>query len=218
MEISQCGLFGQLGTYVTWIIIFVTVSVTLISFSREDLFSRFKFNPYQILSQKQYYRFFTYGLLHADWLHLIINMYVLYSFGEQVEFFMHYYFGSAGSFYYLLLYVGAICLSVIPSFEKHKHNSWYNAVGASGAVSAVVFSSIIFWPSSKIYMFFLPIPIPAAIFGILYLIFSAYMAKKAKDNIGHDAHFWGALFGALFTIVLKPSLAVTFYYQLVNTF
>ncbi|MFH0867155.1 MAG: rhomboid family intramembrane serine protease, partial [Bacteroidota bacterium] len=101
---------------------------------------------------------------------------------------------------------------------KHKHHSWYNAVGASGAVSAVVFSSIIFWPSSKIGLLLLPIPIPASIFGILYLLFSAYMARRASDNIGHDAHFWGALFGALFTIALKPALAISFYYQLMHSF
>jgi membrane associated rhomboid family serine protease len=203
---------------ITWIIIIFTAGTSLIAFNRDELFNRWKFNPYQALHARQWYRFFTYGLLHADWFHLIINMFVLYSFGEQVEFFMKYYFGSQGKLFYVLLYIGGICLSVIPSFFKHKQHEWYNAVGASGAVSAVVFSSIIFWPSSKIALLFLPIPIPASIFGILYLIFSAYMARRAKDNIGHDAHFWGALFGALFTIVLKPALALTFYHQLLHPF
>jgi membrane associated rhomboid family serine protease len=203
---------------ITWIIIVITCVISIIAFNRNDLFDRLKFNPYQILHAKQWYRFLTYGVLHADWFHLIINMFVLYSFGEQVEFFMKYYFGNNGLLYYVLLYVGGICLSVIPSFEKHKQDSWYNAVGASGAVSAVVFSSIIFWPSSKIMLFLLPIPIPASIFGILYLIFTAYMARRASDNIGHDAHFWGALYGALFTIALKPALALMFYHQLLNSF
>lgn len=203
---------------ITWIIIVITTVASLIAFNRNDLFNRWKFNPYQVLHAKQWYRFLTYGILHADWFHLIINMFVLYSFGEQVEFFMKYYFGAKGLLFFVLLYVGGICLSVIPSFEKHKKHIWYNAVGASGAVSAVVFSSIIFWPSSKIGLLLLPIPIPASIFGILYLIFSAYMARRASDNIGHDAHFWGAIYGVLFTIALKPSLALSFYYQLLHSF
>jgi len=145
-------------------------------------------------------------------------MFVLYSFGGQVEYLMVFIFGMKGYLYYILLYIGGIFLSVVPSFEKHRNDSWYNAVGASGAVSAVVFSSIIFLPSSKIVFLLLPFPIPAVVFGILYLVYSAYMAKRATDNIGHDAHFWGALFGAVFTIALKPALAVSFAEQLLEIF
>lgn len=203
---------------VTWIIIFFTAGISLIAFSKQELFEKWKFNAYLIRESRQWYRFFTYAVLHADWMHLLINMFVLYSFGESVELLMKYYFGAKGILYFILLYIGGIILSVIPSFEKHKHDSWYNAVGASGAVSAVVFSSIIFMPNAKLMLMFLPIPIPAAIFGILYLVFSAFMAKRAKDNIGHDAHFWGALFGALFTIALKPVLAIYFLHQLGNMF
>jgi len=189
---------------ITWIIIILTALVSIPAFSNAELFSRLRFNPYIIKETKQWYRFLSYGLLHADWTHLAMNMFVLYSFGEQVEMFM--------------LYVGAVVISVIPSFEKHKNDSWYNAVGASGAVSAVVFSSIIFLPNSKIIFLLLPFPIPSVVFGILYLIYSAYMAKKGKDNIGHDAHFWGALFGAIFTIALKPELALLFLKQLSEIF
>jgi membrane associated rhomboid family serine protease len=211
------GIGGQSGMVITWVIIIFTSIVSFTAFNRNDIFNRWKFNPYIIIQDKQWYRFFTYSLLHADWMHLLMNMFVLYSFGEQVEFFMKYYFGVKGLLFYGLLYIGGFFLSVIPSFEKHKHDSWYNAVGASGAVSAVVFSSIIFMPTSKMILIFLPFPIPAPIFGILYLIFSAYMARRASDNIGHDAHFWGALFGALFTIALKPVLAISFYYQLIHS-
>jgi membrane associated rhomboid family serine protease len=97
-------------------------------------------------------------------------------------------------------------LSVLPSFGKYKNDPGYNAVGASGAVSAVVFASILFVPLGKIYLFFIPIGIPAFIFGGLYLIYSAYMAKRGGDNIGHDAHFWGALFGFVYTIAIKPKV------------
>jgi membrane associated rhomboid family serine protease len=131
---------------------------------------------------------------------------------------MTYYFEAKGNIYLAILYVGGIVLSVVPAFEKHKHDIWYNAVGASGAVSAVVFSSIIFYPTSKLMLFLIPVPIPAVLFGILYLVYSAYMAKRATDNIGHDAHFWGALFGVVFTILLKPQLAVLFIQQLFHVF
>ncbi len=204
--------------FVTWIIIIITCAVSIPAFSNNELFSKLKFNPYIIREAKQWYRFFTYGVLHADWTHLLVNMFVLYTFGEQVEKAMKYYFGVKWILYYVLLYVGGIFLSVVPSFEKHKNDSWYNAVGASGAVSAIVFSYILFLPASKLMLFLLPIPLPASIFGILYLVFSAYMARKSNDNIGHDAHFWGALFGSAFTIALKPELFMNFINQLGHIF
>ncbi len=199
---------------ITYLIIFITAITSFFSFSNSELFARLRFNAYIIKNNKQWYRFFSYGLVHADWPHLIINMFVLYSFGTQVEMLMIYFFGSKGILYFILLYVGGIVLSVIPSFEKQKNNIYYNAVGASGAVSAVVFSSIIFYPDSKILFMFIPFPIPAVLFGLIYLIYSAVMAKKAKDNIGHDAHFWGAVFGIAFTIALKPALAGMFISQI----
>ena len=203
---------------ITWIIIIITCAVSIPAFSNNELFSKLKFNPFIIKESRQWYRFFTYGALHADWTHLLVNMFVLYTFGEQVEKSLKYYFGEKGILYFVLLYVGAIFLSVVPSFEKHKNDSWYNAVGASGAVSAIVFSYIFFLPGSKLMLLLLPIPIPASIFGILYLVFSAYMARKANDNIGHDAHFWGALFGAVFTIAIKPELFMLFINQIAHIF
>lgn len=203
---------------ITWLIIIATALVSFQAFNNTELFSRLRFNPYIIREKKQWYRFFSYGLLHADWMHLIINMFVLYSFGGVVELFMVAYFGGKGVLYFALLYIGALCMSVVPSFEKQKHNIYYNAVGASGAVSAVVFSSIIFYPDSKIIFMFIPFPIPAVLFGIIYLVYSAVMAKKAKDNIGHDAHFWGAVFGILFTIALKPALFQVFLSRLSQLF
>jgi len=203
---------------ITWVIIIITCAVSIPAFSNGVLFSNLKFNPYIIKETRQWHRFFTYGVLHADWTHLIVNMFVLYSFGEQVEFMMRYYFGAKGLLYFVLLYVGAIFLSVVPSFEKHKNDSWYNAVGASGAVSAVLFSSIFLLPGSKIMLLFFPVPMPAPVFGILYLFFSAYMARKGTDNIGHDVHLWGALFGSVFTIAIKPELFMIFINQLQHIF
>ena len=199
---------------ITYSIIAVTVLISVLAFSNGDLFYKFRFNPYLALHSKQYFRFLTYGFIHADWMHLLINMFVLFSFGRVVEVYYKELFEVKGAFYYILLYVGAIAISVLPSFGKHKDDPSYNAVGASGAVSAVVFASILFEPLAKIYLFFIPIGIPAAIFGVLYLIYSAYMGKRGKDNIGHDAHFWGAIFGIVFTICLKPKIVLYFIGQI----
>ncbi|MCK9613135.1 MAG: rhomboid family intramembrane serine protease [Bacteroidales bacterium] len=199
------------------IIIAITSVVSIIAMQNHEWFYRLRFNPYLALTSKQWYRFITYGLIHAGWMHLLINMFVLYSFGDVVLQYYVYLFEAKGYYYFALLYVGAIMISVLPSFGKHKNNPYYNAVGASGAVSAVVFASILFAPMGKIYLFFIPFGIPAFIFGVLYLIYSAVMAKRGKDNIGHDAHFWGAVFGIIFTIILKPAIALYFFDQ-VKTF
>jgi membrane associated rhomboid family serine protease len=194
----------------TYILIAITVIVSLWAFSRRDLFDRLKFNAYRIKQQGQWYRFLSYGLVHADTVHLLVNMFVLYSFGTIVETFFDHYFENRGMLLFLLLYIGGLGFSTLYDFGKHKNDIYYNAVGASGAVSAVVFSSIVLYPAGKIYLFFIPIGIPAPLFGLLYLIYSYYMARKGQDNIGHNAHFWGAVFGLVFTIALKPDILVTF--------
>jgi membrane associated rhomboid family serine protease len=201
---------------VSLIIVAITVIVSLLAFNNRELFRRLAFNAYDIKHFKNTYRFLSYALIHADWMHLLVNMWVLYSFGRIVEEYYGMYFGLKGILYYILLYVGGIALSTLPSYGKHKDDYSYTAVGASGAVSAVVFASIIFAPLSKIYLFPIPIGIPSILFGVLYLIYSAYMGKKNLDNIGHDAHFWGAVFGFVFTIVLKPALIINLYSTLTN--
>jgi membrane associated rhomboid family serine protease len=191
---------------VTIVIILITAIVSVLAFNNRELFRRLVFSPYDIKHFKNSYRFLSYGLIHADWVHLLVNMLVLYSFGRVVELYYVDLFGNKGFLYYVLLYVGGISLSTLPSYGKHKDDYSYSAVGASGAVSAVVFASIIFDPLSKIYIFPLPIGIPAILFAFLYLAYSWYMGKKNIDNVGHDAHFWGAVFGFVFTIILKPAL------------
>lgn len=195
---------------VTYLIIFFTVVVSLLAMNNEKIFDRLKFSAYDVKHSNHWYRFFTYGFIHAGYLHLIINMIVLYSFGRIVEYFFPVYFPGKGSFYYLLLYGGGLLLSVIPAFGKHKNDVFYNAVGASGAVAAVLFTSILLYPAGKIFFFFIPVPIPAPIFGVLYLFYEYYMSKHGKDNIGHDAHLWGALFGLIFPLALKPDLLMIF--------
>ncbi|MFN2395122.1 MAG: rhomboid family intramembrane serine protease [Bacteroidales bacterium] len=195
----------------TIIIIIITAVTSFIAFGNQPAFYKMKFNAYLIHHNQQWHRFFTYALIHADWMHLLVNMFVLWSFGSLVEQLFQVNFAERATFYYLLLYVGGVLFSTLPSYGKHKNNDFYNAVGASGAVSAVLFSSIIMYPQGTIIFLFLPFPIPAWIFGILYLVYSAYMARRGSDNIGHDAHFWGAVYGVVFTIALNPSFFPEFF-------
>ena len=193
---------------ITLIIIAITALVSITAFNQRELMHRFQFNAYSIKHSRQWYRFFTYALLHADWAHLIFNMLTLYFFGSYVQSFYVLNFGESGVLYFIMLYVGGVFFSTVYSFEKNKDNFMYNAIGASGAVSSVLFSHILFNPLSTIYVYFLPVP--AIGFGVLYLIFSAYMSKKGGDNIGHDVHFWGAIYGFFFPVLLKPSLLLEF--------
>lgn len=203
----------------TLLIILFTAITSVIAFSNHELLDKLKFNAYSIKHSRQWYRFVSHGLVHADWIHLLINMLVLYSFGNNiVEPLFKQLFGDLGVFYYLFLYVTAIAIASVRSYEKYKDNVYYNAVGASGAVSAVLFSSIILYPTGKIMLFLIPIPIPAPIFGILYLVYSAYMAKKSRDNVGHDAHFWGAVYGVVLTILFKPALFFYFIHHITMLF
>ncbi len=181
----------------TVIIIILTALISIPAFSNPAMKERLLFRPYVIARQGQYYRFLTHGFLHANWEHLLINMYVLYIFGEFLEdAFRRIFPNNLGTIMYLTLYLAAIVLSSVPSYFKHKDNPAYGALGASGATSALVFSFILFNP----WEWFIFPPLPAIIFGVAFLWYSNYMAKRSLDNIGHDAHFWGAVFGLVFTL------------------
>ncbi len=199
---------------ITLFIIVLTSIISVYALSNEEVFSKLKFNAYDARHSNHWYRFFTYGFVHAGYIHLFINMFVLYSFGAVVEYHFQIYFPGKAGLYYILLYAGGLILSVIPAFGKHKNDVFYNAVGASGAVAAVLFSSIILYPTGKILFLFIPVPISAPLFGIFYLGYEYYMAKRGQDNIGHDAHLWGAIFGVVFTIALKPGLVPVFLQQI----
>lgn len=171
------------------------------------------FNAYQIKHHKEWYRFFSNGLIHADWMHLIFNMYVLYIFGQAVEDgFKHVaIYGAKGPLFYVLLYVLGIAMSSLYSYEKNKDNPYYNALGASGAVSSVTFAFIVLAPTAELKIIFLPfLPLPAYIFGLLILALEHYLSRRGNTGIAHDAHYWGAIFGIVFTIALKPQLAIDF--------
>ncbi len=194
---------------ITLFIILLTSLVSILAFNNAELFDKLKFNAYMVWHKKQAGRLFSHALLHSGWLHLIINMYVLWIFGRFAEDAFASLF-SAGTSIYLAMYVLAVLFSVIPALIKHKNNHYYNSVGASGAVSAVVFTSILLAPKMPLFLIFIPVPIPAYIFGLLYLVYSYVMSQKAADNIAHDAHFAGSVFGFTFPIILEPQLFINF--------
>jgi membrane associated rhomboid family serine protease len=186
------------------------------AFGNGELMDKLKFNAYRIKYSKESWRFFTYGLVHAGWMHLIVNMFVLWSFGDIVERFLVQNFGLKGELYFVLLYIAGLIFSTLVDFKNNKENIYYNAIGASGAVSAVVFASILIFPGGSIFVFPIPIPIPSWLFGILYLVYSAYMAKRGIDNVGHTAHFWGAVVGVVFMILVAPHIFISFMHYFIG--
>lgn len=199
------------------IIIFSIAAVSLLGFSNHILFSKFLFKPYSILKNKEWYRFISSAWLHADYTHLFVNLFVLYSFGNYLEYFLNVYYEEQSLVLYLFLFLGSTVISHIPSYVKHKSNYNYEAVGASGGVSGILFAYILINPLSmlELYLF---IPIPAIVFGILYLWYSYYMSKKNIDNIGHEAHIYGALGGMMLITIIKPEIWVSFFNQLFKNF
>ncbi len=182
-------------------IIIITVLVSIGGFNNRKIINDLIFYGPAVSRQNQWYRFFSCGLIHADWAHLIFNMISLYFLGPYVEANFEALFGSIGKWLYLLMYVSALAISVLPTYFKHKDNYNYSSLGASGAVSAVIFAGLMLVPTLELFIFFIPIPIPGFIFGPLYLLISAYMDRKGGDNINHSAHIWGALYGLAFVIV-----------------
>lgn len=207
---------SSLPRMISYIIIALNCIVSIFGFSDRNFFAKYMYNPYSIQRNKrEWYRIFSHAFLHADYMHLLFNMFTFYSFAlslEQEVFPVI--FPGRSAYYFLALYIGGIIASAIPAYEKHKDDMAYNAVGASGAVSAVMFSYILILPSSSLSLLFLPIPIPAAFFGILFLVISWYLSKRGGGHIAHDAHLWGGIFGFVFTAVMKPSLLLSFITQL----
>lgn len=167
---------------------------------------KWQFNSYQVFHRKEYYRILTHALIHGDFFHLFVNMLVLWSFGMVVEQGFTALFGAKGLIYFVVLYLGGILVASLPGLARHRDNPSYNAIGASGAVSAVLFSAIIWSPTSSIYLMFIPIPIPAFIFGPLYLAYEIYMDRRGGTRNAHDAHYWGAMYGIAFTLLAEPRL------------
>ncbi|WP_343522579.1 rhomboid family intramembrane serine protease [Pedobacter sp.] len=185
-------------------VIFVfTIITSLYAFYDHSLYGKFMLHPYSVSKGQNVYTLITSGLVHADWMHLFFNMFTFYAFAFTLESLM-------GSWRFGILYFLGLVLSDLPTVIKHKDHFNYNSLGASGAISAVLFSYILYNPMSKIYIMFIPIGIPAVLFGILYLIYCAYASRNSRDHINHDAHFFGALTGLIFTIIFVPGILQNF--------
>ncbi len=200
---------------VTLVIVAITVLISFAAFNNDDLSHKLIFSPYQAKHQNEWWRTITHGFIHADHMHLFFNMYVLYNFGELIEETLKYHYGSfSGTLYYIGLYLGGLIFATLPSLRKHSDNPIYRSLGASGAVSAVLFAFIMFYPSEKLFLLFIPIGIPAYIVGLLYLAFETYSNKKGRSNIAHDAHIAGAVFGLAYIVLLDFDNLSNFFNQI----
>jgi membrane associated rhomboid family serine protease len=186
---------------ITLVIIVITVLVSIGAFTNQKIMEDLIFYPPAVSQRNQWYRFFSCGLIHADWGHLIFNMLAFYLFGQKLESYFTQVFGEKGKIFYLVLYITALAVSILPTYFKNRNNYHYRSLGASGAVSAVIFSSILFDPLTGIGLFFIPVYVAGFIFGLIYLLISQWLDKRGEGNINHSAHIFGALFGIVFTII-----------------
>ena len=192
---------------ITIVIVVITCIISFLAFSNNTITDNLIFYPPAIANRRQWYRFFSCGLIHADIAHLAFNMISLYLFGRLVEAVFIQIFGTSGALLYALMYVTALGACLLPTYEAQKNNYHYRSLGASGAVSAVVFAGIFLFPTQEIGFMFIPPIIPGFIFGPIYLFISVYMSEKGHDNINHSAHFWGAIYGIAFLIAVSFALS-----------
>jgi membrane associated rhomboid family serine protease len=201
----------------TTILITVNVIASMYAWNNRDVYYKWMMNPYQTFHHKQYHRFLTSGFIHVDTMHLLFNMLTLYFFGDVVELIIARMYGGmqAGRLIFIGFYLIGIVVSEIPTFFKNRNQPNYNSLGASGAVSAVIFVYILYFPLNKLYIFGV-LPIPGFVLGILYIWYSIQMGRRKVGNINHDAHLYGALYGILFSIVSYPQVLMEFLEQLKN--
>jgi membrane associated rhomboid family serine protease len=184
---------GTIGLIISGIILAVSVP----AFYNKNLFNRLSFRVDAILGRKEYYRLITSGFLHADWLHLFFNLITLLFFSRTLELTLGY-----GNF--IILYTASLIGGNLLSLLLHKNQGWYTAIGASGAISGVVFASIALFPNMEVSLLILPVFVPGWIFGIAYALYSIYGIRSQKDNIGHDAHLGGGLIGMVTVVIMIP--------------
>lgn len=199
----------------TTILIIANVAASFYAWNNPAIMSNWMMNPYQIKRKNEYYRFLTSGFIHADYMHLFFNMFTLWSFGAYLESAYQYQYGpQTGAVLYLLLFIIGILVSDMQSYFKHRDNYNYNSLGASGGVSSVIFACIMLNPWMSMYIYF--IPIKGIFFAVLYVIYSMYMNKKGYDNINHNAHLFGGLFGVIFMSITYPGALSGFINQILN--
>jgi hypothetical protein len=187
---------------VTLLIVILTVLVSFLAMNNHEIMDKLIFHPYTIWKDpSQWYRSITCGFIHADLMHLAFNMFSFFMFGEMVEKYFELIFGQFATFFFLLLYISALTVCIIPTYLYHKSQYGYRSLGASGAVSAIVFVGIFLQPTMQIGFFIIPPIIPGFIFGPIYLGLTLYLSKNGGGTINHSAHLWGALYGLVFLIV-----------------
>ena len=189
-------------------LILITVVISMVALSNQKVMDRLIFwTP--AMQRGQYDRFITHGFVHADGPHLLFNMITLFFFGNIIESFYRQFFYDMG---FVLFYLGGLVFAILPSYFKHRNDARWASLGASCAVSAVLFAYILFKPWDLIFVFF--IPVPAIIFAILYVGYSIWSGKRGNSNINHSAHLWGAAYGVVMTIILEPAVLPHFLTQL----
>jgi membrane associated rhomboid family serine protease len=193
----------------TLAIIAVTCVVSFLALNKPRLMDDLILWPPAIQRQREYHRLITYGLVHADFGHLLFNMLTLFFFGRLME---QFYAAQLGRLGFLLFYLGGLLVSILPTYLKNRHNPRYRSLGASGAVSAVLFSFILLAPWSQIIV--LVVPMPAIIYAVLYIGYSIYMDRAGRDNINHSAHLWGAAYGVAVTLLIEPRVLAHFLAEL----
>ncbi len=192
-------------------LVLITVLISIPAMSDERLVNKLILWPRRMDKPNEYYRLLTSGFIHADWGHLFFNMFTLLFIGSNVE---QLFSIVSNPWLYIAMYLSGIVVASLPSFIKHKNNPYYRSLGASGGVAAVLFSSVYFAPWAKLYIYFFKMP--SIVFGVLYLIYSAYMSRKGQGNINHDAHFFGAVYGLLFTFAIDPTHGQLFLQQIMH--
>ncbi len=197
----------------TLILVILTIAVSFYAWEKKDMYYKWMMNPYKVKREKHYYRFITSGFIHGDWMHLAFNMIALYSFGVHLEAELYTFMGNYYQFYFFGIYFLALIVSDIPTYIKNKNSSSYNSLGASGAVSAIIFACVILDPLSELSIYFV-FNLPAFIFGVLYLVYSYYAGKKTVGGINHDAHLYGAVFGVVAIICIHPACLPAFFDQI----
>lgn len=196
----------------TLAIIAITCVISVAAFNNSAVMNRLLMWP-PAVRRGQFDRFITYGFVHAQdgGVHLLFNMVTLYFFGRAIE---HFYRSHIAGMGFVLFYLAALVVSILPSYIKHRNDARYMSLGASGAVSAILFAYILFAPWNQIYVFF--IPVPAIVYAVLYTVYTIYAAQRGKDNINHSAHLYGAAFGVIATIAIEPALLNEFIYKLTH--